>query len=77
MGVNVEGLNDAEGAAACIDAIRTLAQQVNIPAGLRDLGVKEEDIPLLATNALKDACGLTNPIQATHEQIVAIFHAAM
>lgn len=77
MGVNVEGLNDAEGAAACIDAIRTLAQQVNIPAGLRDLGVKEEDIPLLATNALKDACGLTNPLQATHEQIVAIFHAAM
>lgn len=77
MGVNVEGLNDAEGAAACIDAIRTLAQQVNIPAGLRDLGVKEGDIPLLATNALKDACGLTNPIQATHEQIVAIFHAAM
>lgn len=77
MGVNVEGLNDAEGAAACIDAIRTLALQVNIPAGLRDLGVKEEDIPLLATNALKDACGLTNPIQATHEQIVAIFHAAM
>lgn len=77
MGVNVEGLNDAEGAAACIDAIRTLAQQVNIPAGLRDLGVKEEDIPLLATNALKDACGLTNPIKATHEQIVAIFHAAM
>lgn len=77
MGVNVEGLNDAEGAAACIDAIRTLAQQVNIPAGLRDLGVKEEDIPLLATNALKDACGLTNPIQTTHEQIVAIFHAAM
>ncbi|MEB0950995.1 L-threonine dehydrogenase [Citrobacter sedlakii] len=77
MGVNVEGLNDAEGAAACIDAIRTLAQQVNIPTGLRDLGVKEEDIPLLATNALKDACGLTNPIQATHEQIVAIFHAAM
>lgn len=29
---------------------------VGIPAGLRDLNVKEEDIPL-ASNALKDACG--------------------
>ena len=50
---------------------------MNIPAGLRDLGVKEEDIPVLATNALKDACGLTNPIQATHDEIMAIYRAAM
>lgn len=77
MGVHVAGMNDAEGAQACIDAIRALARQVNIPAGLRDLGVKEEDIPVLATNALKDACGLTNPIQATHDEIMAIYRAAM
>jgi len=77
MGVHVAGMTDAEGAKACIDAIHTLARQVNIPAGLRDLGVKEEDIPVLATNALKDACGLTNPIQATHDEIMAIYRAAM
>lgn len=77
MGVHVAGMTDAEGAQACIDAIRALARQVNIPAGLRDLGVKEEDIPMLATNALKDACGLTNPIQATHDEIIAIYRAAM
>lgn len=77
MGVNVAGMTDSEGAEACIDAIRSLAQRVNIPAGLRELGVKEEDIPVLATNALKDACGLTNPIQATHGEIMAIYHAAM
>ncbi|EPM0859795.1 L-threonine dehydrogenase [Klebsiella aerogenes] len=77
MGVNVAGLNDKQGAEACIAAIRELARKVGIPAGLRDLNVKEEDIPLLASNALKDACGLTNPIQATHEEIMAIFRAAM
>lgn len=77
MGVNVAGMTDSEGAEACIDAIRSLAQRVNIPAGLRELGVKEVDIPVLATNALKDACGLTNPIQATHGEIMAIYHAAM
>lgn len=77
MGVQVAGMTDAEGAEACIEAIRALAQQVNIPAGLRALGVKEEDIPVLAANALKDACGLTNPIQATHDEIMAIYRAAM
>ncbi|MDU3933881.1 MAG: iron-containing alcohol dehydrogenase, partial [Serratia liquefaciens] len=66
-----------QGAAACIAAIRLLAQDVGIPAGLRDLQVKEQDLDTLATNALKDACGFTNPIQATHAQIVAIFRAAM
>ncbi len=63
MGVNVTGKNDAEGAEACINAIRELAKKVDIPAGLRDLNVKEEDFAVLATNALKDACGFTNPIQ--------------
>ncbi|XNM61882.1 iron-containing alcohol dehydrogenase [Escherichia coli] len=37
MGVNVTGKNDAEGAEACINAIRELAKKVDIPAGLRDL----------------------------------------
>ncbi|MFU0870180.1 L-threonine dehydrogenase [Kluyvera sichuanensis] len=77
MNIDVSAMNDEQSAAACVDAIRKLARQVNIPAGLRDLNVKEEDIPVLATNALKDACGFTNPIQATHEEIMAIFRAAM
>jgi alcohol dehydrogenase len=77
MGLDVTHLNDQQGAAACIAAIRLLAQDVGIPAGLRDLKVKEQDFDTLAANALKDACGFTNPIQATHEQIVAIFRAAM
>ncbi|MGE6303582.1 L-threonine dehydrogenase [Serratia liquefaciens] len=77
MGLDVSYLNDQQGAAACIAAIRLLAQDIGIPAGLRDLQVKEQDLDTLATNALKDACGFTNPIQATHAQIVAIFRAAM
>lgn len=77
MGVNVMTMNEAEGAQACINAIRELSKKVNIPAGLHELDVKEEDIPVLATNALKDACGFTNPIQATHEEIMAIYRAAM
>lgn len=76
MGVDVQGMTDEQGAQACITAIEALAKEVGIPAGLKDLKVKEEDFAELATNAMKDACGLTNPIQPTHEQVVAIFAAA-
>ncbi len=77
MGVEVEGLSAEQGAEAAIDAIVTLAKDVGIPAGIRELGAKPEDIATLADNALKDACGFTNPKQATHEEISAIFEAAM
>ncbi|HIP76502.1 MAG TPA: iron-containing alcohol dehydrogenase, partial [Psychromonas hadalis] len=53
------------------------SNDVKIPTGLAVLGVKEEDFATLATNALKDVCGITNPIQATHEEIVSIFAAAL
>ncbi|OWY40535.1 L-threonine dehydrogenase [Xenophilus sp. AP218F] len=64
-------------AEAAIRAIKRLAADVGIPAGLAELGVKEADIPTLADNALKDACGLTNPRVATHEEICGIFRAAL
>ena len=77
MGVDVSGMSDDEGAAACIAAIRKLSVDVNIPKGFAELGAKEEDFDILATNALKDACGATNPIQATHDEIKAILAKVM
>ena len=77
LGVNVEGMTPEQGADAAIEAIVSLAKDVGIPAGIQELGAKAEDIPTLADNALKDACGFTNPKQATHEEITAIFEAAM
>ena len=76
LGADVRGLSPEEGAQAAIAAIRTLARDVEIPAGLRDLGAKLDDIPILATNALKDACGLTNPRAADQRQIEEIFRSA-
>ncbi|WP_046166600.1 L-threonine dehydrogenase [Chromobacterium vaccinii] len=62
---------------AAIAAIKRLAADVGIPAGLAALGVKEADIPTLAENALKDACGLTNPRKGSHQDVCSIFRAAM
>lgn len=77
MGVEVEGMTAEQGAEAALEAIIALSKDVGIPSGLTELGAKSEDISVLADNALKDACGFTNPKQATHEEISAIFEAAL
>ena len=77
MGIDITAMSDDQGAKAAIDAIKQLSTAVNIPANLTELGVKAEDIPTLADNALKDACGFTNPKQATHAEICQIFTNAL
>lgn len=76
MNADVLGTSPEEGAQAAITAIRTLARDVDIPAGLRELGMRLNDVPVLAANALKDACGLTNPRAADQRQIEEIFRTA-
>jgi len=76
MGADIRGFSAEQGAQAAINAIRSLARDVEIPGGLRELGAKLSDIPLLAANALKDACGLTNPRAADQRQIEEIFRNA-
>ena len=77
MGVDVEGLSAEEGAKKAIETIKKLSKDINIPSGIKELGAKEEDFSILAENALKDACGFTNPKQATHAEIINIFKAAL
>lgn len=60
-----------------IEAIKTLAADVGIPAGLSALNVKEADFKAMAENAMKDACSLTNPRTAKLEEVIGIFKVAM
>ena len=77
LGQNVDGIPTRQAAELALDAIETLAADVGIPAGLAELGVKEEAFETMATNARKDACQLTNPRTLTHEQVVEIYADAM
>ncbi|ACO77043.1 Iron-containing alcohol dehydrogenase [Azotobacter vinelandii CA] len=76
MGIDVQGLSAEQGAQAALTAIRTLSKEIGIPGGLKELGAKADDIPVLSANALKDACGLTNPRPADQQQIEEIFRNA-
>ena len=76
LGADVSNLSNEDGAKKAVELIKEMASKVGIPKSLAELGVKEEDFSILADNALKDVCGLTNPIQATKEEIIQIFRNA-
>ena len=77
LGENVCGLSDVEAGQKAIDRIKALSASIGIPANLTELGVKEADLAVMAGNAKKDACQLTNPRKATLEEVIGIFKAAL
>jgi alcohol dehydrogenase len=60
-----------------INEIKNLKKEANVETTLKDLGVKEENIPLLAKNALNDPCIVTNPRRPTINDIEEIFNNAL
>lgn len=76
MGVDVQGMDIAQAREAAIGAVEALNRDVGIPASLRDVGAREEDVPDLAQAALADVCTGGNPREATLDDIVALYHGA-
>ncbi|MCV7430193.1 iron-containing alcohol dehydrogenase [Mycolicibacterium bacteremicum] len=68
---------ELESALALADRLQDLARRVGVPRGLADLGVRADDVPVLARNAMADACITTNPRSADEDQLRALFRAAL
>jgi alcohol dehydrogenase len=66
-----------DAAELALEAIQTLSHDVGIPRGLKELGVKEEDLKTMAENAQNDACGFTNPRCPSLEEVINVYKAAM
>jgi 1,3-propanediol dehydrogenase len=77
LGVADRKMPACEAAMVLADRLQQLATEVGVPKGLADLGVRDQDVPLLASTALHDACMSTNPRPADEAQIEALFRAAM
>ena len=77
LGIADAGAPAAESALALADRLERLAREVGVPRSLGELGVREEDLPTLAVNALQDACMSTNPRPADTAQMLTLFRAAL
>jgi alcohol dehydrogenase len=77
MGLPAHGVPGDVAAELLAVHVQQLARAVGVPRGLRDLGIRAEDIDRLATTAMRDACMTTNPRAADRADVVSIFEAAM
>lgn len=68
-----EGMTKEEAAEAACKAVRDLAIEVGIPQHLTEIGIKEEDIPALAEQAITDVCTPGNPREVTKEDIIGLY----
>ena len=59
-----------------INLILSLKKEAGLTARLSDLGVKENDIPVLSEHAVKDICMITNPVQPDVDDITHIYKQA-
>lgn len=77
LGVDTSGLEPAQAAKAAVTAVDTLREQVGIPARIRDLGGREEQLAGFAAQAfsIKRLMTLT-PRPVSEAAILAIYQAA-
>lgn len=73
LGLNMSNVSEKEAVETVVNAVRSLAIKVGIPQTLESIGVKEEDLPALAEQALNDVCTGGNPRYVTKEDILNLF----
>jgi alcohol dehydrogenase len=77
VGLDTTGTSGRCAARAVADWVRALADKVDIPRGLSDLGIEPDDIPSLALAAMDDVDTWTNPHGVSLEELAGILHAAL
>jgi len=59
-----------------VERVRALQRDAGIPASLREVGVKESQLPILTQKAFEDASHLANPRPCQPADLSALLHAA-
>jgi alcohol dehydrogenase class IV len=77
LGMDFSGCSVAEKKKKILSGIASLRETLGVMETLGDLGVKKEDIPALARNAMQDPCMATNPRQPTLKDIERIYEEAL
>ena len=71
------GLKDLNDKYGLINGIKHLKIETGVDRTLKEIGVEEEDIPLLAQKALNDPCIVTNPVMPKKSDVEEIFKNAL
>ncbi len=77
MGERTEGLSTREAAEKAIEAVERLCSDIGAKQHLAEIGLKDGHIMELSRAAVVDVSLITNPRDATVEQIAEIYRAAL
>lgn len=76
LGEEVEGLSERAAADKAVDAVVQLSEDVGLPKGLSEIGVKEEDLGDVSKTVADNFQNSLSPRKASAEKIQEIFRAA-
>jgi alcohol dehydrogenase class IV len=76
MGINIQGLTPEEAAGLALEKIRELIEALELPTRLSQLGVRHEDLSLMAEFGQQDVCMCTNPYCYSKQEVEAIYREA-
>jgi len=76
LGLKMDDLTDSEVVDTIGESIKELSIKIGIPQTLKEIGVKEEDLEILAKQAINDVCTAGNPRNVTEKDIVDLYKKA-
>jgi maleylacetate reductase len=77
LGVESPSSDPEEAAHQSADRVRMVVQSLGLPSRLRDIGVTETDLPLIAEKTMTDMSAATNPRPiAGEEEVLSLLEAA-
>jgi 4-hydroxybutyrate dehydrogenase len=76
LGEKVDSLTAAQAAEQACVGVARLSSSIGLPSRLRDVGVKEKQIPAMAEKAMGDWCHPFNPRPCTKEDMLALYRGA-
>ena len=76
FGINTFEISDIEAADKAIEAIQDLNKRIGIPKSLREVGIKEEQLEMLAKKAFEDPCHKSNPRRCTEQDLLMLYKKA-
>jgi len=77
FGVETSGLTVVEAAEKAVETVLKLLERLSVNPHLRDWGVDEEDIAVMAKNAMLDHCHPRNPRVCRETDMATLYNAAL
>lgn len=76
FGINTFDMSESEAADKAIEAIQDLNKRIGIPKSLSEVGIKEDQLEMLAKKAFEDPCHPSNPRPCTEQDLLMLYKEA-